>query len=102
MWAALRVSRLEIRSPRQLRGHAVGARRHQLAGEGETHRLSDGRMRWRGVGVSRTEGVDAAGTGLRMDPRAGEVPLRVEDIRALQLATGAGRRPRHLAFGLCA
>ena len=37
---ALRLSRLEIRSSRRLRGHAVGARRHAAAGEGEDQRLS--------------------------------------------------------------
>ena len=33
-----------------------------------------------------------------MDARARDAPLRVEDLRELQLAAGAGRRPRHRAF----
>ena len=37
-------------------------------------------------------------TGLRVDPRAGHPPPRLQDVRALQLSSGSRRRARYRAF----
>src|SRR5258708_5154990 len=98
MRLALRLSWLEIRSPWRLRRHAVRTRRHHAAGESEAPRLPRRRKGGRGLGLYGAEGTDSARARLRMDPRAGKAPLRVQDLRELQLAAGARRRARHLAL----
>ena len=60
MRIALRLSRLEIRPQRRLRRYAVGARRHDTAGEGQNPRLSHRRERRRGLGLYRPEGAEPA------------------------------------------
>ena len=57
MRPALRLSRLEVRPSRRLRRHAVGARGHDAAGQGEDHRLSDRRKGRRGLVLYGPEGA---------------------------------------------
>src|SRR2546423_3363022 len=102
MRPALRLSWLEIRPSWQLRGYAVGTRRDDVAGQSEAYRLSDSGKRRRCLGLYGAKGIAALRTRLRMDARAGDASLCVEDLRELQLSSGARRRPGYLALVICA
>ena len=94
--AALHLPRLEIRRQRALRRHADRAARNRFQVPHPARRLSDGRARRRGLGLSRRRRA-AGAAPLRMDRPARRPAGRHPHLAGMQLAAGAGRRDRQHA-----
>ena len=95
---ALRLPRLEVRSQRRVRRHALRA-----AGLACSRRRSRSSATRPGKAAASSGPTGPARTAaraarLRAGARAGDAPLRLEDVRGLQLAAGARRRARYVAL----
>ena len=99
---SLCLPRLEVRRRGQLHRHAEPAAGAGFSRKGAREGLQGGRAGRRDLGLYGRARSCAADAGDRGDAAAGERPFHHVHSARMQLAAGARRRHRHLAFQLAA
>src|SRR5262245_12028568 len=94
VWAALSVSRLEIRRNRPVHRAAVGARGKRLRAQDQAALLSLGRARRGALDLYGAARAPAAAAGMGICDGQTRAALRVQALAGIQLAASDGGRHR--------